>query len=109
MSSIRGDYHRIPYTKEETSDLLLALDVEILDQKEMILELNEKELIEFQTSIPELYKETAEKEFQDESKDRHSTFLDVFNSCQQLTGDLINRYGTTPDNLLVTTTKKLVK
>jgi len=108
MTVLRGDYHRIPYTKEETCDLLLALDMEITDQKIVDVEITEKEMAEFKTSVPEWYKIKAEKEYQDDvSENRHPAFMDVFKSVQQLTTDLINRYGTTPDSLLVTTAKKM--
>jgi ubiquinone/menaquinone biosynthesis C-methylase UbiE len=107
MTALRGDYHRIPYTKEETCDLLLALDVEITDQKVVDVEITEKELAEFKTTVPEWYKIKAEKEYQDDvSNNRHPALMDVFKSVQQLSTDLINRYGTTPDSLLVTTAKK---
>jgi ubiquinone/menaquinone biosynthesis C-methylase UbiE len=108
MMALRGDYHRIPYTKEEICDLLLALDMEITDQKVVDVEVTEKELAEFKTSAPERYKIKAEKEYQDDvSKNRHPALMDVFKSTQQFTTDLINRYGTTPDSLLVTTAKKM--
>jgi len=108
MMALRGDYHHIPYTKEETCDLLLALDMEIIDQKVVDIEITEKELAEFKTSIPEKHKIRAEKEYQDDvSKNRHPALMDVFKSVQQFTADLINRYGTTPDSLLVTTAKKM--
>ena len=108
MMALRGDYHRIPYTKEETCDLLLALDMEITDQKVVEVEITEKELAEFKTSVPEWYKTRAEKEYQhDVSENRHPALMDVFKAVQQLTTDLINRYGTTPDSLLVTTAKKM--
>lgn len=107
MMALRGDYHRIPYSQEETCDLLLALDMEIIDQKVVEVEITEKELTEFKTSVPEWYKIKAEKEYQDDvSKNRHPALMDVFKSVEQLTTELINRYGTTPDNLLVTTAKK---
>ncbi len=108
MMALRGDYHRIPYTKEETCDLLLALDMERTDQKVVEVEITEKELAEFKTSVPEWYKTRAEKEYQhDVSENRHPALMDVFKAVQQLTTDLINRYGTTPDSLLVTTAKKM--
>ena len=108
MMALRGDFHHIPYTQEETCDLLLALDMEITDQKVVDVEITEKELAEFKTSAPEWYKIKAEKEYQDDvSKNRHPALLDVFKTVQQFTTDLINRYGTTPDSLLVTTAKKM--
>ena len=108
MMALRGDYHRIPYTKEETCDLLLALDMKIIDQKVVEVEITEKELTEFRTSVPEWYKIKAEKEYQDDvSQSRHPALMDVFKSVQRFTADLINKYGTTPDNLLVTTAKKI--
>jgi len=108
MMALRGDYHRIPYTKKETCDLLLALDMEILDQRVVEVEITETELTEFKTSVPKRYKIKAEKEYQDDvSKNRHPALLDVFKSVEQFTTELINRYGTTPDNLLVTTAKKI--
>ena len=108
MMALKGDYHRIPYTKKETGDLLLALDMEIIDQKVVEVEISEKELTEFKTSVPEWYKIKAEKEYQDDvAINRHPALMDVFKSVEQFTTDLINRYGTTPDNLLVTTAKKM--
>ncbi|MDY6790412.1 MAG: class I SAM-dependent methyltransferase [Thermodesulfobacteriota bacterium] len=107
MMALRGDYHRIPYTREETCDLLLALDMEITDQKVVAVDITEKELAEFKRLAPEWYKKKAEKEYQDDvSKNRHPAFLDAFRKVQQFTMDLIDRYGTTPDSLLVTTAKK---
>jgi ubiquinone/menaquinone biosynthesis C-methylase UbiE len=109
MMALRGDYHHIPYTKEETCDLLLALDMEITDQKVVGLETTEKELDEFKTSVPEWYKIKAKNEYQDDvSKNRHPALMDVFESVQQLTTNLINKYGTTPDSLLITTAKKMI-
>ncbi len=108
MMALRGDYHRIPYTKKETGDLLLALDMEIIDQKVVEVEITDQELTEFKTSVPKWYKIKAEKEYQDDvSKNRHPALLDVFKSVQQFTEELINTYGTTPDNLLVTKAKKM--
>ena len=108
MMALRGDYHRIPYTREETCDLLLALDMKITDQKVIDVDITEKELAEFKRFAPEWYKKKAEKEYQhDVSKNRHLAFLDVFRTVQQFTTDLIDRYGTTPDSLLVTTAKKM--
>ena len=109
MMALRGDYHHIPYTKEETCDLLLALDIEITDQKVVGLETTEKELDEFKTSVPEWYKIKAKNEYQDDvSKNRHPALMDVFESVQQLTTNLINKYGTTQDSLLITTAKKMI-
>jgi len=108
MMALRGNYHRIPYNKKETGDLLLALDMEIIDQKVVEVEITDQELTEFKTSVPKWYKIKAEKEYQDDvSKNRHPALMDVFKSVEQFTTDLINRYGTTPDNLLVTTAKKM--
>jgi ubiquinone/menaquinone biosynthesis C-methylase UbiE len=108
MMALRGDYHRIPYTKQETSDLLLALDMEIIDQEIIELEITEKELNEFKTMVPEWYKSKAENEYQDDvSQNRHPALLDVFKSVQQFNTDLMNTYGTTPDNLLITIAKKM--
>lgn len=107
MMALRGDFHRIPYSKQETCDLLLALDMEITDQQVIDIELSEKELAEFKTVAPKRYKKKAEKEYQDDvSQNRHPAVLDVFKSVQQFTEELINTYGTTPDSLLITTAKK---
>jgi ubiquinone/menaquinone biosynthesis C-methylase UbiE len=109
LIDIFRDYTHIPYTKEETCDLLLALDMEITDQKVVGLETTEKELDEFKTSVPEWYKIKAKNEYQDDvSKNRHPALMDVFESVQQLTTNLINKYGTTPDSLLITTAKKMI-
>ena len=110
MMGIRGDHHRIPYTKEETCDLFLALDMEITDQKVVDIELTETDIAEYKTSFLERYKKKEDDAIQDDvSKHRHPAFMDVFKSTRELTSTLINRYGATPDTLLMTTAKKKVK
>lgn len=109
MMALRGDYHHIPYTKEGTCDLLLSLDMEITEQKVVEVEITENELDDFKASFPEWYKRKAKNEYQDDvSKNRHPALMDLFKSVQQLTTDLIDKYGTTPDSLLVTTAKKMI-
>ncbi len=105
MNALKGDYHHVPYTKEEIRDLLLSLNLEIVKQKVINVEINKKELADYKLSFPERLKKSADKVFLDNLSD--PVLLEVFKSTLQLIRDVINKYGAVPNNLLVTTAKKM--
>ena len=107
MMAMRGSYHRIPYTKDEISDLLLALDMKFTEQRILELKLTDKELEQYADAAPVWMKEVAEKKLkEDELKNVHPDIINVFKSSREFTAELIKRHGSKPDNLLVTAAKK---
>ncbi len=107
MMAMRGSYHRIPYTKDEISDLFLALDMKFTEQRILKLKLTDKELEQYSDAVPVWMKEVAEKALkEDESKNVHPDIMDVFKSSREYTAKLMKRHGSTPNNLLVTAARK---
>jgi ubiquinone/menaquinone biosynthesis C-methylase UbiE len=107
MMAMRGSYHRIPYTKDEISDLLLALDMKFTEQRILELKLTDKELEQYADAVPVWMKEVAEKKLkEDELKNVHPDIINVFKYSRKFTAELMKRHGSKPDNLLVTAAKK---
>jgi len=103
MMAMRGCYHRIPYTKVEILDLLLALDLEFTDQRILEVKLTDNELEQYADTVPIWIEEVAKKDLkEDESKNIHPNIMNVFKSSREFTAGLMKRYGSTPNNLLVT-------
>jgi len=107
MTAMRGNYHRIPYTEDEVRDLLLALDMKFTEQKILELNLTDKELEQYADAIPVWMKDVAEKKVsEDKLNNVHPDIMDVFKSSKEFTSKLMKRYGSKPNNLLVTVSKK---
>ncbi len=107
IRALKGDYHHVPYTKEETCDLLLVMDAEIIDQEVIFIETSEKEKVEYKLAMAEINREMAEKaDLEDSSKNGHKILMEVLKSTLQYNLDLVNTYGVTPMNVLITTIKK---
>jgi len=106
-TSFRGGYHRVPFTGKEISDLLLALDMETIEQKVSRLGVTQDELQEYQKAVPLWYTGKLKNEYTDDQEEnRHPAFMDLFESAGKLTGSIIDSYGANPDHLLITTLKK---
>ena len=107
MMAMRGSYHRIPYTKDEISDLFLAIDMKFTDQRILEVKLTDKELEQYTDAVPVWMEEVAEKDLkEDESKNIHIDIMNVFRSSRRFTAELMKRHGSTPNNLLVTVARK---
>ena len=109
ISSLKGLFHRIPYTREEVADLLLALDVVLIDQSIADLDLTEEEVKLFKSEMPKRREASArEQRLKDQQSGLNPVFLDVQERIHQMVAEFCQKYETKPDDLLITRARKVL-
>lgn len=107
MMAIKGKFHRAPYTLPETSDLLSNQNLEIISQDIVKIGLTSTEVEQFENEIVEMRSSRLKQiREEDEEKGAHSAILDSYEHISYMTESLFDKYGTSPDDLLVTIAQK---